>query len=295
MLHISPQRKSLFSPQELALIGITTLWGATFLIVHIAMAHAGPLFFVGLRFVTAGGLSLVIFRKTLMKVTAKELVAGTAIGVAIFLGYALQTYGLKTINSSTSAFLTALYVPMVPLLQWGVMRRLPRAMTWAGIALAFAGLVCLAGPNAFHVGLGRGEVATVVSAVAIAAEILLISQFAGSVDSTRITVVQLLAAGLLSFAMMPIAGEQIPAFSWIWCASAIGLGIASAMIQLTMNWAQRSVSPARATIIYAGEPVWAGLVGRLAGDRLPALALLGALLIVAGVIVSELKPRSDPA
>ena len=62
------------------------------------------------------------------------------------------------------------------------------------------------------------------------------------------------------------------------------------MIQLTMNWAQKAVSPTRATVIYASEPVWAGIVGRLAGDRLPGLAMVGAALIVIGVLVSELKP-----
>jgi drug/metabolite transporter (DMT)-like permease len=58
-----------------------------------------------------------------------------------------------------------------------------------------------------------------------------------------------------------------------------------------MNWAQRSVSPTRATVIYAGEPVWAGLVGRIAGERLPGVALLGCALIVLGVLVSELRIR----
>lgn len=293
MLHISPRRKGFLSPQELALVGITVLWGGTFLIVHEAMRHSGPLFFVGLRFLVAGGLSLLLFRNAMIGLTRKEVAAGSAIGVTIFLGYALQTYGLQTVNSSTSAFLTALYVPMVPLLQWLVLRRRPRPMTWLGIGLAFAGLVCLAGPESLRVGLGRGEVATLVSALAIAAEILLIGRFATEVDTTRVTVVQLLAAGVLSFAAMPLAGEQVPAFSWIWLAAGVGLGVASAMIQLTMNWAQKSVSPARATIIYAGEPVWGGVVGRIAGDRLPVLALLGAALIVAGVIVSELKlPKS---
>ncbi len=57
-----------------------------------------------------------------------------------------------------------------------------------------------------------------------------------------------------------------------------------------MNWAQRNVSPTRATVIYTGEPVWAGIIfGRLAGERLPLLALVGAAFIIAGVLVSELK------
>lgn len=69
----------------------------------------------------------------------------------------------------------------------------------------------------------------------------------------------------------------------------ISLGLASALIQFVMNWAQRMVDPTRAAIIYAGEPVWAGLFGRIAGERLPLLALLGGLMVVLGVLVSELK------
>lgn len=291
MLHNNAMGKAFFSRHEAALIGITLIWGFTFLIVHLAVGHSGPLFFVGLRFVAAGLLTMVVFRRAIVGLTKKELVAGSAIGVTIFLGYGLQTYGLQSISSSTSAFLTALYVPMVPLIQWLVMRRPPRALTWAGIALAFIGLVLLAGPDAWQVGLGHGEVATLLSAAAIAAEIILIGRFASEVESSRITVVQLIVGGLLSFAMMPIAGESIPDFSWVWLLAGLGLGVASALIQLTMNWAQKSVSPTRATIIYASEPVWAGIIGRIAGDRLPPLAILGAVFIVAGVVVSELKPR----
>ena len=64
---------------------------------------------------------------------------------------------------------------------------------------------------------------------------------------------------------------------------------ASALIQFVMNWAQRMVDPTRAAIIYAGEPVWAGVFGRVAGERLPLLALFGGCLVVLGVLVSELK------
>ncbi|MNX67408.1 EamA-like transporter family protein [compost metagenome] len=58
-----------------------------------------------------------------------------------------------------------------------------------------------------------------------------------------------------------------------------------------MNWAQQEVSPTRATLIYSAEPVWAGIFGRIAGERLPAMGLLGAALIVIGVLVSELRPK----
>lgn len=89
---------------------------------------------------------------------------------------------------------------------------------------------------------------------------------------------------------MPLAGESIPAFSWVWLGATAGLGAASMLIQFTMNWAQKNVSPARATVIYASEPVWGGIIGRIAGERHPGPAILGAALNVIGVIISELKP-----
>ncbi|TWI35269.1 DMT family transporter [Paracoccus sulfuroxidans] len=281
----------MFSRHELALIGATIIWGASFLIVHHAMRSSGPLFFVGLRFLVAGAICVALFHRHMRGLTQAELRAGASIGVAIWLGYGLQTHGLQTVSSSQSAFISALYVPIVPLLQWLVLRRPPRLASWAGIALAFAGLILLAGPQAGGVSLSLGELTTLLSAVAIAAEIILIGRFANQVDSRRVTVVQLIVAGLLAFAAMPLAGEGVPTFSWVWLAAGLGLGASSALIQLAMNWAQRTVSPTRATVIYAGEPVWGGIFGRMAGDRLPGLAILGAALIVLGVIVSELGPR----
>ena len=282
------------SRQEIALVLVTMLWGSTFLIIHIAMQHSGPLFFVGVRFTVAGLVSMLLFRKHMAGLTRREAGAGVAIGCALFLGYYLQTYGLQTITSSQSAFITALYVPIVPLLQWAVLKRPPGLMSWVGVGLAFTGLVLLAGPEAGALHVSPGELATLAGAAAIAAEIILIGHFARSVDSRRVTTVQLLTAGLASFALMPVLGEPIPAFSWLWAGAAIGLGLASAVIQLTMNWAQKSVSPTRATVIYAGEPVWGGIVGRLAGDRLPGLALVGGALIVAGVLASEIKFKRKP-
>ncbi len=292
MLHTSSSHSSrtpLLSRQELALIAVTMVWGGTFLVVHLAMQHSGPLFFVGLRFVTAGLIGLLVFRKAMAGLTRTELVAGIAIGASIFLGYGLQTFGLQTISSSKSAFLTALYVPLVPLVQWLVMGKPPRLMSWIGIGLAFTGLMLVAGPESGGMELNVGEMATMLSTLAIAAEVLLIGHFAGKVDARRVTTVQLMAAGVMALLAMPVAGESVPDFSWVWLSAAVAMACASILIQLTMNWAQKSLSPTRATVIYASEPVWAGIVGRMAGDRLPGLAILGAALIVGGVLVSELR------
>lgn len=131
---------------------------------------------------------------------------------------------------------------------------------------------------------------TAISALAIAMEIILIGLVARSVNARRVTIVQVLMASLLSFGTMPLVGESVPPPSWLVLGSAFALGVSTAGIQYAINWAQKKVSPTRATLIYSCEPVWAGIFGRMAGERLPGLALLGGAMILAGVLVSELKP-----
>ena len=82
--------------------------------VATMMRTSGPLFFVGFRFILAGIFASILFWRSLRNLTLHDLFAGIVIGVPIFLGYSLQTAGLKTIASSQSAFITAVYVPLVP-------------------------------------------------------------------------------------------------------------------------------------------------------------------------------------
>ena len=291
------KRWYMLSKQELVLVVVTMFWGATFLVVQTAVKYSGPLFFVGFRFGMAGLFAIIVFRKQLAKLTRYELMAGLSIGLVLCLAYSLQTAGLQTIESSKSAFITALYVPMVPVLQWVILRQSPPLMRWLGIVLAFIGLILITAPKDFMgAGLaqmfsfGEGEWLTLGGALGMAMEIILISKFAGKVKAGAITAVQLLSASIFSFIAMPVMGEGIPDFNWLVVIFAVGMGVLSVNIQFAMNWAQRTVSATRATIIYAGEPIWAGIVGRIAGERLPLLAFAGGALIILGIIVSELRP-----
>ncbi len=278
-----------------ALILVSMVWGGTFLVVQNALSVSGPFFFVGARFAAAALMMALFSWRAMGGLTGAEIRAGSIIGVAIMAGYSLQTIGLQTILSSESAFITALYVPIVPLMQWAILRRRPNLAAWTGITLAFAGLMLITAPENGAIELSYGAFLTVLCAIAFSCEIILIGFFAGKVDARRISTVQLAAASVLAFAAMIPAGESIPPFSWLLFFSVLGMALASALIQLAMNWAQRTVSPTKATVIYAGEPVWAGIFGRLAGEVLPGRALLGAALIVAAVLVSQWRGRERAA
>jgi len=236
---------------QFALILITVIWGGTFLTVQFALNYSSPMFFVGCRF-AAAALAVLLLSWRIMR-------------------------GLN---------------PLVPFLLWIIFRKTPHIMTWIGVILAFSGLVLLTGNGFTQISFSFGQALTLFGAIAIALEIILIGYFAGKVDLRRVTVIQLVFTSVLSFMSMPFLGEHsIPVFSWQLAVAAFGLGISSAIIQLVMNWAQRYVESSRAAIIYAGEPIWASLFGRLAGERLAPLALLGGALVVLSIIISEWRPK----
>ncbi|PTQ10342.1 EamA family transporter [Sphingomonas oleivorans] len=281
---------------ELVLVGITIIWGFTFYVTQIGLTHSGPFFFVGLRFATATlVLAAVSTRSIRAGFTRLELGASLSIGLVMVAVFGFQAAGLLTIPSSKSAFITALYVPLVPLMELFFLQRMPRRMVWIGIVMAFIGLILLAGPEqVVALRLGVGETFTLLCAVAAAAQIVLIGLFADRIDTRRAALIQLGTVSIGCFALMPVFGERVPSLSAPLFLTTGGLGVASALIQVAMNWGQRSVAPSRATLIYAGEPIWAGLIGRVAGERLPGIALIGAALIIGGVIVSELKISRKP-
>lgn len=280
------------SLQELSLIFITILWGATFLIVQRTLSYVDAMFLVGLRFGMATIFSLALSGKTILKFNRYDFLVSGLIGVAIFLGYGLQTLGLHYVTSSQSAFITTLYVPFVPFLQWFLTKKAPGLFMWLSVGCAFIGLVILTGyQNFLTLHFGKGEIITCLCALSIACEISLLSRFAPFIkNSKNAATIQTATAGFLGFMAMPFFGEKWPIFfSWKWFVPILALALLSSFVQIVVNWAQKTVSSTRASVIYAGEPIWAGLVGWMVGEDLSTHVILGAFLIVVAVLVSELS------
>lgn len=274
-------------PPEAALIGITMLWGGTFLIIKTALAQGGAVGLVGFRFGLGALLLAVITRPGWP--TRREWVGGFCIGAALFAGYGLQALGLTTIASSRSAFFTALYVPLVPLLQYVFLRKPPGWSGFAGAVLAFAGLVLLSHPSGMVLHFSTGDLLTIACAVGCAIEIILLGHFAPDCNAQRLAVVEMGVVALLSLVFTSAAGAGIPWHFWpFWIWTGV-LGVATSLIMFAQAWGQARVPALRATLIYAMEPVWAGIVGAVAGDAMGWETLLGAGLIFAAVLVDAVK------
>lgn len=269
---------------------ITMLWGSTFLILQTALRWSGPLGLVAARFGLAALLLGVLSGpRRLSGLTAIELRAGLLTGLVMIGVYGLQTAGLQQIASSKSAFLTALYVPAVPLMVWLSGQAAPDRRAWAGITAAFGGMVLLAGAGleGALTGFASGDVLTLGAALLAALEIVLIGRYSPDCDPRRLALVQtaVVAVGAAAIALWRGEAWPLPEPGFWVCVGA--LAAMSAFIQFAMSWAQQTVPATHATLIYALEPVWAGLIGAWAGERFGLGEWGGAVLILLGIVVGS--------
>jgi drug/metabolite transporter (DMT)-like permease len=276
---------------EATLLFATALWGLAFLIVHLAVATVAPPPFTALRFATAAIMVRLLTGVKISRVTATELRAGPLIGLAMLGGYGLQATGLQTLGAGRAAFIGALYVPMVPILQWLVLRRRPEAHVWLSVALATAGMVTLANPTGPSAGggFGRGEAFALAATLAVATELLLMAQFAPRVDPRRLAVIECIAVSAYAAVVSWLTGQRLPPIAPFWLACAFGLGTASAFLQVSSNWAMRRVPAPRAMLIFATEPIWGGLFGALHGEPMGVSTWLGAALILAALLLNATR------
>lgn len=260
-------------------------FSSTFAVTKEALEGAGPYAVASLRFL-AGGAVLVPFalRRPAGVPPAVEVRAVGWCSAALLAGYLFLTVGLQTTTSTAAAFITYLLVVIVPLLSAVLLRRPPAAPVAAGAVLATAGLFLLAGEG---LRLGAGEALVLGCAFAFAVHILLVGRFAGGLDPVRFTAFQLLAVG---------AGAAVPAAarSELWhltsgalvaCGALAAAGVAGLLLQVA---GQRTVGPARTSLLLMLEPVLAAFGGYVLGERLPPLGFVGAACILAGILLSEL-------
>jgi drug/metabolite transporter (DMT)-like permease len=275
---------------EIVLVLVTVIWGGTFLVTQSALSDGGPFGILASRFSIGAAVLLIAFRRRFTGLRPDEIRAGLLIGAVTFASYTLQTTGLLYIASSKSAFITALYVPLVPILQLVLLGVSPRLSAWLGVTVSFAGLLVLSTGEGVGLTLGHGEWLTLGGAAMAALQIILISRWAPGVDPIRLAAVQLGVVAVLALVSLPLSGEPLPRLTGGFLLATVGLGVFGTALALgAMNWAQQTVSATRATIIYALEPVWGGLFGAAAGEPMTPATLLGSALIVGGVLVSELR------
>lgn len=275
-----------------ALLLTTLIWGATFPATKAALEQIPPLSFLLLRFLLGAlivGAWFVVVRHRVHR--GREVLYASGIAtILLFLGYVLQTVGLRYTSASNSAFLTALYVIFVPL----ILRRFDGRVMLA-TAIATAGLWLLVKPSA---SMNVGDLMTLGCAVAFAGHIVCLERFTRRFDAPSLLLWQMAAMTLLF--IPTTVWEQAPSAAFIPTAVLlIGLGVTGGLATgafAVQMWAQQIVPAQQVALVFASEPAYAAwLSWYFLGETLDVQGWIGSGLILLAVIVGAFGTSSPPS
>lgn len=282
---------------DAALVVVTIVWGTSFIVVKNVVRDSPPLAFLFFRFLLATAFCLALARRRPR--TPGLLRDGAIIGALLAGGMTCQVLGQVETTASKAAFLTGLSVVMTPFAAFARTRRLPSLENGIGIVLAGVGFLLLTFPRGGGP-INRGDLLVLGCAVLFAFYIVEISLRTTAHDALWLTSVQLAVvtttAAALSVAFRA-AGAVLERRTIVWegtfLQAVLYLGtIGTVGTFLTQTWAQRHMSATHAAIIFALEPVWAALLAAwLLGERLGSTGTWGGSLVLAGIVVSEMRLR----
>lgn len=287
---------------HLLLTAVVFVWGATFVLIKSALRDVSPLLFNFIRMALAFGCLAVVYRAHWKNITRRAVVSGAVVGLCLATGYQFQTAGLHLTTPSKSAFITGLLVVLVPLLLAFPLLRpkgvhSPRWNAYLGALIAFAGIVLLTTPA--HAGfdftsINRGDVLTLGCALGFALHVLALAHTLPRVPYTQLALLQIGFCAVFMALSGPLLEHlYIRLTQRVLIALLIAALLATAAAFTVQSWAQQFLPATHTALILALEPVFAWLTSfAILGERLSARASVGAILILAGIGITELMSSS---
>lgn len=279
----------------IGLIVTTIIWGSAFVVMKNTVDILSPTYLLALRFTIAAIALILVFWRQVMKITKSDLICGGLLGVFLFVSYFFQTYGLKFTTASKNAFITTLYVILVPFLHWLFNRKRPTQKNIAAAVIAVIGLGLLSLEGDLSV--NPGDLLTFICGIFFAVHIVFIDRFTTDHSPVTMTVIQMAVAAILSWLIAPVleGGLDVRVIDRSMMVSLLYLGIFSTMIGfLLQNVGQKYLTPNTSSILLSFESVF-GLIFSVIflGDPLTVRLIAGCVLMFAAVILSEYKRKGS--
>ena len=275
-----------------SIFAVACAWGATFALIKDVLRSIAPEPFIAWRFTIAGVvlLAIAIHQRQLDRALIKP---SLLLGALVFFGYWMQTHGMKFISPSRSAFLTGLYVVLVPFADRVLRKtRVPLA-AWIGSFLALIGTAMLIG--GFDTKPTIGDALTLACAVCFALHVVYTADFTRQHSALGLAAVQIFAVGVFAIPPSFFAPRQpmTAEVATVIVATAI---VTTAIAFVALMWGQARVSATEAAVILAFEPVAASVTSIVwYGEPITRSFLIGGTLILAAMLVSQLKNQNNSA
>ena len=293
------------------LLLVSLIWGAEFVLIDLAIERLPTHTFNAIRFALAALslLPLLWFSKKPDKPLPYQAIlqAGLILGLLLFIGFYTQTEGMRFTSVSNAGFITGLSVPLVPILGFLLFRNAVKNSAWLGVITATAGLYLLTIGD--DVAFNNGDLLVLICAFAFATHIILTGRFVDSLPVIPLSIIQLIAVSLYSCIAVllspdpvfylpestPIRWQQQLLTPIVLAAILIAGILGTAYAFWAQSASQQLLKPHKVALIFAIEPVFAHFTAWIFLDEtLGAQGFMGAGLIIAGMLISELSDKKRP-
>lgn len=270
----------------LLLIGVTVVWGWTFVIVANAIAVYGVMPFLAVRFSIAALTALLLWGRHLDRASLK---AGLLIGLIPAAGYLLQTWGLRFTTATNAGLITGLFVVLAPIADRILYQRRLRPTAWISVGLSLVGMSLLTGRLPTELALG--DVLVFGCALSFGLHIAVLSRHTPHHEPRALATSQMLSMAIVFLLLWPSTTRLSFPPPEVYFALILTGIVASTLAYGIQTAAQRVLSTVQTALILTLEPVFAGFFGIwLAGERLNLSQSLGAVLIIIAVLLAEILP-----
>lgn len=265
------------------------LWGFAFVVVKTSLDIIPPVYMMAFRFTLAFLVLCIIFLKRLGNITKTTLLRGFIIGLFLFLGYLTQTVGCKYTTAGKNAFLTTVYVILVPFLHFFINKKPVNKYHIVSAILAITGIgfLSLQGDR----GVNVGDLLTLAAGLMFTFQIVFIDRYTEEEDPVLLTILQIGVTALLSWMLAPLV-EGAPGAIVISSPLIISiayLGLGSTMLAfLLQNVCQKYTHPAVASVALSMESLFGVLCSALLiGEYMTGRMKMGCVLMFAAILLSQ--------
>lgn len=284
---------------DVAILGVAFIWGISFVIVKRALSDISVLLYLSVRFTLAAAVMAFIYRRQIAAgFSRQQWIAGLATGALLMGGYILQTAGLVYTTPAKSAFLTGLYIVLVPIFSSLVLKSTPGLFEVLGVAAAVLGMYLMS-VNAGVFRITLGDSLTIACAVVYAFHIMTLGYFAPRTGYVSISLLQVSTAALvawIAYGTWALSTNVRAIERWtppVLTAIVVGGLLCTAVAFTVQSWAQQFTTATRAALLMSLELVFAWLASYVfEGEVLSMRSGAGAILIMAGILLVELKPSA---
>ena len=275
------------------LILTAAIWGFAFVVVKDSVDTIPPVYMVSIRYTIAAVLLGFVLIPQFKKLNRYYWIHGAVTGLMLALGYITQTIGCKYTTAGKNAFLTTIYVILIPLISWPLNKKRPHFVVFLSAVMALVGIGLLALRNEGGVlGFNVGDILTLICGLFYALHIIFTAKFSQDKNPVILTWIQFIVAAVFSWSVSPLIDGSFSVAllkSSRVIFSMLYLGIFSSLVAfLLQNICLKYMESSLASLFLSLESVFGVVFSAIfLRERMTLVMIIGCVLIFAAITIAD--------